>query len=61
MINANPLYHTLWAGAVGVTIMSSHVVPWAVTMTSCDTTVSCWVVTVTAPLRIVFSIRTVQI
>ena len=39
MINANPLYHTLGAGAVDVTTMSSPVVPWAVTMTACDATV----------------------
>ena len=50
MINANPLYHTLGAGAVGVTTMSSPLVSWAVTVTVCDDTVSCWVVTATRQL-----------
>ena len=39
MINTNPLYHTLGAGTVGVTTMSSHVVSWAVTVTACDANV----------------------
>ena len=56
MINANPLYHTLGTGAVGVTIMLFLVVPRAVTVTACDTIFSCGVVTVTAPLCLVFSV-----
>ena len=49
-------------GAVGVMILSSSVVLWAVTVTACDATVSYWVVAVTAPLCLaVSSIHTLRI